>query len=141
MTPGDRWRAWKLKNPAKYQAILLRNRGRPPRGRKNKRDGLKMVIYVVKAGPFTKVGIAENIRTRMVVVRCHCPLPVELVYHSKPILRPRAREIEVACHNHLIDHHVQGEWFKVLPQIAINFINTMAEEADSVEHPQLKLVI
>ena len=137
-----------LKNRKKQRKenSRLRILGRPSefsthRPTPNKRDGLQMVVYVVRAGPYTKVGIAENIRARMIVVRCHCPIPAELVYHSKPMLRPRAREIEVACHNHLIAHHAQGEWFEVSPQIAINFINSMTEEAEPIEHPQLKLVI
>lgn len=109
--------------------------------RKNKRDELMFVIYVFKAGDFIKVGIAENIVTRLSVFRTHCPLPVSIAYCSTRVVRPVAREIETACHDELAHCHVHGEWFKASPTAAIVVLDRYLSRAEKQPHPvQLKLV-
>ena len=106
----------------------------------NKRDSVLTLIYVIEAGPYVKVGIAENLKTRLVLFKTHCPLPVRVVFHSKKMLRTEARSIEVDCHAHLIEHHVHGEWFEVAASKAVLFLQGACEEGPQISPVQLRLV-
>ena len=106
----------------------------------NKRDSLLFVVYVIKAGEYVKVGIAEDVLKRLQVFRTHCPMPVSLAYCSKAILRPEARKIELECHGHLLLSHVHGEWFKVDASIAVSFLASVIDRKDEPVPSQLRLV-
>lgn len=99
-------------------------------------------VYVIQAGEFIKVGLAENIIARLQVLRTHCPMDVRVAYCSKPLPRNEARKIEHACHLFLIEKHVRGEWFLADASIAINFINkeVIAERLEISRPVQLRLV-
>ena len=105
---------WRKENPLPPKVLVEKKEKvrRVPKDRSNKRDGLSLVVYVIRAGDYSKVGIAENVISRVSGVRTHCPLPVVLAYCSKPMLRPEARRLEVACHRHLAGNRIHGEWFK-----------------------------
>lgn len=134
MAANKRWRD-------KNRHWLKTGKARRKYGILNKRDNVQMVVYVIAAGPYTKVGIAEDLRTRLIVYKSHCPLPIEVVFCSNRMLRPDAREIEVTCHTKLIEHHVHGEWFKVSSEVAVSLIKTLTEQATVNAPAQLKLVI
>ena len=130
-------RKWREKNRPR----LRRNDRSYKKAHKvNKRDHTQVVVYVIRADRFIKVGIAEDIRSRLIVFRTHCPLPVEVAYCSKPMLRPAAREIEVACHTHLIERHIRGEWFEAKAEDAIRFLSGLAPELPKESPVQLRLV-
>ena len=160
--------AWKLRNPEKeriykrkwHEANRFRINAekrliRPSRSEKatgvnvkklkptrvNKRDSVLTVVYVIKAGDFVKIGIAENVVTRLIVFRTHCPLEIELLFCSTSRPRPEAREIEICCHNHFSQHNVHGEWFKVNVEAVIEFIQTKCDSISQDKEPvQLRLV-
>ena len=142
---------WREKHPNYHKEWHAKNR--KPDNRANKRGKISynksakrneklLVVYVIEAAEFIKVGIAEDIKTRLVVFKTHCPLPVRLAYSSKPMLRPKARQIEVECHRYLISCHHHGEWFKATAKSAIEFISTKTEPAAEItpEPTQLRLV-
>ena len=107
----------------------------------NKRDGLLFSVYVIQAGEYIKVGIAEDVLKRLQVFRTHCPMPVSMVYCSKPVLRPEARRIELLCHGQLGFHHVHGEWFRTDPAKAVWVLGQITERVVREEvTPQLKLL-
>ena len=106
----------------------------------NKRDGESLVVYVIEAGPYVKVGIAADIRTRLTVFQTHCPLQCRVAYSSEKMLRPKAREVEIACHEHLILNHVHGEWFEASAERAILFLKTLLGVDSKKEPTQLRLI-
>ena len=107
----------------------------------NKRDDVMMVVYVLTAGEFVKIGITDNIKTRVVCYRTHCPLTIAVEFCSKRLQRPIARGVEVRCHERFAEHAVHGEWFKVDVSRVLNFITGLVNESDdTIEHPQLRLV-
>lgn len=99
-------------------------------------------VYVIEAGEYIKVGLAENILKRLQVLKTHCPLPVRVAFCSRPIPRSEARKIEQSCHSFLIKFHVHGEWFKTDAVSAIKFINLAEDVGYGVleEKVQLRLV-
>jgi|688.fasta_scaffold1016174_2 hypothetical protein len=145
MTTGLKRGKYKKKprvvNFAKMQMKRLIDNSRDRKRNPNKRDDVLTLVYVVKAGPFIKIGIAENLKTRMIVIQTGCPLPIEVIWHSKSMLRPLAREIEVKCHNHIIGHHVRGEWFEIDQETILAFVKTLADEdIIEVQDRQLRLI-
>lgn len=93
--------------------------------RSNKRDGLSLVVYVIQAGEYVKVGIAENLAARLSVFKCHNPIPVSVAYCSNPMFRPEARKIEVGCHSLMGESRANGEWFKVAPEVAVGHLKSL----------------
>lgn len=117
------------------------NRSGNLRPKINKRDGLLMVVYAIKAGNFVKIGIAENITTRLIVFRTHCPMPVSLEFCSQRVLRPAARNIELDCHAYFWANHSHGEWFEVDSCQVVDYLKSITESAANEPHPvQLRLV-
>jgi hypothetical protein len=105
---------------------------------------IKTLVYVVEAGMYVKIGIAENIATRFQVLRTHCPIPARLAYTTISMARPHAKKIEERCHFNFKDSHSHGEWFEVGTDDVINFIKTMEpmrNEVAEVDPRQIGLAI
>lgn len=140
----EQMKAWREKHRGSYKkdrsAYGLMNRSHRKYGAGNKRDTVLTLVYAIEAGPYVKVGIAENLKTRLVLFKTHCPLPVKVVFHSKKMLRTEARSIEVDCHHHLIEYHVHGEWFEVTASKVVSFLKEVCEEAPVIHPAQLKIV-
>lgn len=97
---------------------------RPPKfisavPRVNKRDDVPTSVYVVECPGYVKIGLAEKVEARMVVIRCSCPLPVKLVAKTKTMPRRTARLVETVCHRILKLVHARGEWFKTDAKTAL----------------------
>lgn len=65
-------------------------------------------VYILKAGPFIKVGISSALTSRLSVIQTGCPYPVELV---RTIIGGGGRYLEGILHQQLSEHHSHGEWF------------------------------
>ena len=109
----------------------------PPKTRINQRDDVLMVVYVVAAGNFVKVGIAEDINARVQVLKTHCPLPVSVEFCSERMLRPKARELELDCHSRFSPFHSHGEWFQVSAKEVLAYLSGLGREDSPV---QLRLI-
>lgn len=83
-------------------------------------------VYVFSAGEYVKVGIAENVASRLQVTRTHCPLPVELAYQSAPMRRWLAKELEREAHDSLEPFSVTGEWFSIAASDAVPVVEEIA---------------
>lgn len=88
--------------------------------------GVMSRVYVFSAGEFIKIGIAENVVTRLQVTRTHCPLPVELAYQSEPMRRWLAKELERDAHARLEPFWVTGEWFRIGVSDAVPVVEEIA---------------
>jgi hypothetical protein len=104
------------------------------------------VVYVIRAGEFVKVGIAEDVSTRLQVLRTHCPIPASLVYATMPIPRRDARKIEALCAIALAGRATQGEWYRCDAEDAIAVIRESYDDVDRAVDPhpdavQLSLVV
>ena len=99
---------WYRKNPSKLPpgAILY-----PP-------EPVDGYVYVIHDGRFSKIGITVNLRTRYSSIRTHNPT-AELVWY---ISVPRSRMSEQRAHFRLKEHHVDGEWFSVPAETAIEAV-------------------
>jgi hypothetical protein len=99
----------------------------------------ELMLYVLHAGIYTKVGIANDMNLRMQVFRTHCPIPLEIAYCSMPMEGKLARKLEIACHKFLQKERLHGEWFKTTPDGVISFIKSWTS---GESHPvQLRLVV
>ena len=74
--------------------------------RKKPRAGL----YVVKAGPFYKVGTADKVEQRLKNLQDSCPFEIELIYWN-----PSRGDEEREIHKILKQYNTRGEWFSVNP--------------------------
>lgn len=66
-------------------------------------------LYMLKCGPYIKIGATSNMTQRLMQIRANCPYEVTLVGFWKD-----EGHREQAWHEHLKDICVRGEWF--LPQ-------------------------
>lgn len=112
-------------------------------GNIGKRDLEPTLVYVIEAGRYIEVGIAVDMYFRFAVIQSSNPTKLTLAYRSVMMERRLARKIEVACHLHLINNHVHGEWFEAAAGTAIQFLETLTKkEPESVDAgpTQLRLV-
>ena len=65
-------------------------------------------LYMLKCGPYIKVGVTNNIKIRLAGIQSANPYPVELVG-----LWEGEGWREEEWHNALKDAHHNGEWFKL----------------------------
>jgi hypothetical protein len=82
---------------------------------------MKMNVYVCTCGPFSKIGISQDIKTRMSNLRNSNPYPVELRYAVGFLDRYDAAKVEHATHQILEERYerVSGEWFRISPEAAV----------------------
>ena len=76
-------------------------------GKKSLYAQSKENLYVIKTGPYFKVGSTNNIEKRLKLLKCNCPYPLEVIYHG--IGEGKDEEL---WHKILKHRHHSGEWFK-----------------------------
>ena len=108
-------------------------------------SSIQTVVYVITAGEYVKVGIAEDVGARLQVTQTHCPIEARLVYSTSPLPRALARAIEGWCAVSLADFATRGEWYRCDPAQAIAVIEDSYQQAadravDQTEATQLRLV-
>ena len=74
-------------------------------------DGTPMVLYVLKAGPFIKIGVAKSITNRLKQVQTGNPYVVEVARTYVLNSEEKARAIEAALHAKYASYKAAGEWF------------------------------
>lgn len=117
--------------------------GKGPVSQQQRDASIPTVVYVIEAGEFVKVGIAEDVSTRLAVLQTHCPIEARLAYTTRALPRPEARRIEAWTGYVLVDRAVRGEWFRCAADDAIAVVRDAIadrEDAAPVEPPQLRLI-
>ena len=73
---------------------------------KNQPDGL----YIIKTGNFYKIGITQDIKSRIKTIETNNPLTPELIFYEKI---SKSREVESFLHIKLKSKNIKNEWFKL----------------------------
>lgn len=76
------------------------------------KNSVQTCVYVVSAGPYVKVGLAENLAARVATIQNGCPLPVKVEHVCGPMPRLEARRLEQKCFRDLSASHERGEWYR-----------------------------
>lgn len=87
-------------------------------------------LYVVapKGGKPSKIGIAEDVVTRLCALRAAHWEPLDMYHLAWLQSRLDAGTLERLTHVHLQDKRVSGEWFDVTPDVARAAIEKTAAE-------------
>jgi len=83
-------------------------------------------IYLIRAGAFVKIGLAENPEWRRKNLQCGNPIKLELV-EAWPIPETMCMEVERFAHYALGPKRAQGEWFEVDVDLARSVIVPLVE--------------
>lgn len=78
------------------------------------RQGRGKDLYMIRCGPYIKVGVTDNIEVRLRSIQASNPIPVELIGFWK-----NEGWREEMWHKELEDLHVRGEWF-LLKETRVN---------------------
>lgn len=80
-------------------------------------------VYVVGAvGHPIKIGIAKDVDSRLAGLNTSSPVRLRAYFHVEV---EDARAIEVAAHRALTDYRLNGEWFDVTPELAIETVKRL----------------
>jgi hypothetical protein len=77
----------------------------------NEVDFDKTTLYVIRCGPYYKIGISEHPVQRLRILSGSVPFKVHYVHH-KQLRKFYARRFERVVHNELKDERHRGEWFQ-----------------------------
>jgi hypothetical protein len=83
-----------------------------------------MFLYVVRAGPYCKVGVTGDLKQRLQTYSTHCPLETSCVAVFE-VKAQFALPLEREVHRILGDHRVRGEWFAVEVAAAIEAVEAV----------------
>ena len=72
----------------------------------NKPDGL----YIIKTGSYYKIGITQDIKSRIKNIETHNPFKPELIFYEKI---PESHKIEKLLHLKYKHKNIKDEWFKL----------------------------
>lgn len=85
-----------------------------------------MGVYVVRAGPFVKVGRSDDVRLRIADIQTHCPYECEPVGFIPTVSRQDAADTEYFLHHELARWRTHGEWFRAEPELEAYFKDLLA---------------
>lgn len=85
-------------------------------------------IYIVSAGPFVKIGKANDVDKRIASMQTGSPYEIEFI-HSSEVPLECAHDVEREAHSALSEYRFRGEWFMVEPAVAVEVVTTTAEAA------------
>lgn len=72
----------------------------------------KYYCYILKAGPFCKIGHSNNVQRRIETMQTGCPYEITIVCLFAYDIEQTAREMETRLHNRFRRARIRGEWFK-----------------------------
>ncbi|MGD2122607.1 MAG: GIY-YIG nuclease family protein [Gemmatimonadota bacterium] len=79
------------------------------------------MVYFVRAGEYVKIGVANNIHSRMSALQTGCPHELECV-----LLLNGSYDLEMEVHQRFRSTHHRGEWFVWSDDLA-DYMNEMRE--------------
>lgn len=117
--------AWAAARPASMLA-----RERDERSHRQVRAGLSIQsgLYFIRCGDFVKIGIAQNLGSRLSAIQVCNPYPVIML---ASIIEPngaRRRALEQVWHAHWVGAHHRGEWFHATPVLLAAIAEIGAEQ-------------
>jgi predicted GIY-YIG superfamily endonuclease len=71
----------------------------------------RIFVYVLKAGPFVKIGYSKDIQSRITALKTGSQYPVTLAYSRSYDNRAAAMAAEKMLHKVWAEHRYNGEWF------------------------------
>jgi hypothetical protein len=94
-------------------------------------------VYVMKCGPYVKVGVAADPHARLKNILSNSPLPITLI-HAVRVPTASAGDIEYEAHCSLHRHHHRNEWFKISASRAVDAVGTGVNVAAGIVKPFAK---
>lgn len=79
-------------------------------------------VYLMTAGPYAKIGKADDVARRYDQLRTACPEPIVLTSTIECDSPDHAFEVERWLHHALATWNTHGEWFKPAPAVALYFM-------------------
>ena len=73
-------------------------------------ENWRYYIYIIKCNEFYKIGIANDLDSRISSLQTGNPYILEIYFAKKHRL---AEQLEKYLHNHFIKKQISGEWFKL----------------------------
>ena len=98
---------------------ILRTGARPTTSSAN----TPMILYLLRSGNYTKIGVAKSISNRIKMLQTGNPDIITLVYERKCANEQDARAIETLLHNKYKNKQVRAEWFLLSEEDIIQIIN------------------
>lgn len=106
-----------VKRFAELEMVIARSRPNSPRGREllgypapvieyKPKEKPKLYLYFIRSGGLIKIGITQNIQSRMSAIKVSSAHPVELLK-----LISGGRMLEAELHDKFHHLRVHGEWF------------------------------
>mgnify|MGYP001582170625 CR=1 FL=1 len=97
-------------------------------------ENWRYYIYIIKCKEFYKIGIANNLDSRLTTLQTGNPYVLEIYFAKKHKL---AIKLEKYLHNYFIEKRTNGEWFKLddkdlekIKKIIISYGNSKTEKSD-----------
>jgi hypothetical protein len=92
------------------------------------------MLYVIKAGPYVKIGRSKNLRRRIVEIQTHCPLKCEVIFCSKTGLDNWwERHLERELHKRFAKFWERGEWFNADVETVIKMAELFHESVSKMQ--------
>jgi hypothetical protein len=76
-------------------------------------------VYLLKAGPFYKIGKSQNFEKRLSQIKLQLPYPVEVIHVFKT---RNMGEVETHWHRRFKDKRANGEWFVLTDEDVNDFV-------------------
>ena len=92
-----------------------------------KRGEKRFAVYILKVNEFTKIGVAENLKARLMQVSVNCPYKPELIFSSPILSYDRARELEVKLLKAFECPAARGEWVKANPRRVVFLLKELLD--------------
>jgi hypothetical protein len=89
-----------------------------------------MIVYLLRSGDSTKIGIAKSISNRIKILQTGNPNTITLLCEFKYSTETECREIEKHLHTRFNAKHIRGEWYDLDDidiQTIITVLNTKVE--------------
>ena len=89
---------------------------------------LNTFVYVIQAGPYTKIGVSKDPHKRLTALKTGCPHSASVISVSPLMTLEDAYSTESKAHKALRHYRTNGEWFKlpswVLPELTTQLSNS-----------------
>lgn len=124
---SERLRRWAAERPDMEDVARLcreqQTESSPP-------EACDLVVYLLRAGEYFKIGWAKQLERRIRNIQSCCPEVLELI-HAIPAQDPITAEAQ--WHHRFRDKRIHGEWFKLTPEDIAEFRSTPAAECPRLE--------
>jgi hypothetical protein len=91
---------------------------------KIQKDGPRAGVYFFLSGRFIKIGMSNDVPTRMSALKSSLPDPIRLIAYIPVDDLAERRKREAALHADWSDHRSHGEWFRATP-ILVKYISDL----------------